>query len=183
MSDLHHRVEETQAILARIAREYSPAACLRPASAARGHGPHRPDFESPRCRSRLFSLETGRLHAETLDMLAEARSARPTDTRSPCTKSRSLQAVEAYVASELNGLNAFYDSVEPCARNAAAVRKVEPLGRALGRQAAPGSPGLRRSNSPRRVPNWLSSESTFDADYRPAPNSIHLTRLDFEENV
>ncbi|SFV14766.1 phosphoadenylyl-sulfate reductase [Pseudoduganella namucuonensis] len=78
----------------------------------------------------IFSLETGRLHAETLAMVDKVKETYGYDI----TLYRpETAAVDAYVAR--NGLNAFYDSVEmrkECCR----IRKVEPLGRALaGNQA------------------------------------------------
>ena len=55
----------------------------------------------------IFTLETGRLHAETLGMLDRIRETYSYDV----TPFRpQAEAVAAYV--EQNGLNAFYDSVE-----------------------------------------------------------------------
>ena len=73
----------------------------------------------------IFTLETGRLHAETLGMLDRIRE---TYGYEVTPFKPEAAAVENYVA--LNGLNAFYDSVEmrkECCR----IRKVEPLNRAL----------------------------------------------------
>ncbi|MFC3374459.1 phosphoadenylyl-sulfate reductase [Rugamonas sp. CCM 8940] len=92
----------------------------------------------------IFSLETGRLHAETLAMLGRIESHygytvalyRPQP-----------EAVDAYVAQ--NGLNAFYDSVE-MRRECCRIRKVEPLGRALAGQRA-WITGQRRAQSSTRA--------------------------------
>ncbi len=73
----------------------------------------------------IFTLETGRLHAETLAVLDRIKETYDYDV----TPYRPQpEAVEAYV--KQNGLNAFYESVEmrkECCR----IRKVEPLNRAL----------------------------------------------------
>ena len=78
----------------------------------------------------IFSLETGRLHAETLGMIDRIKETYGTDI----TLYRPEPAAVAdYVAQ--HGLNAFYDSVEmrkECCR----IRKVEPLNRALAGQTA-----------------------------------------------
>lgn len=78
----------------------------------------------------IFTLQTGRLHAETLAMLdaIQARYGYTVQTFAPAP-----EAVEQFVAQY--GLNGFYDSIE--ARKACCgIRKVVPLNRALeGAQA------------------------------------------------
>lgn len=142
MSDLHHRVEETQAILARIARDFSPAVF---ASSLAAEDMVLTDLIlSAKLPIGIFSLETGRLHAETLDMLERVREAYGYEI---ALFKPQPDAVEAYV--ERNGLNAFYDSVEmrkECCR----VRKVEPLGRALAGKRA-WITGQRRAQSTTRA--------------------------------
>ena len=73
----------------------------------------------------IFTLETGRLHAETLAVLDRIKETYDYDV----TPYRpEPEAVAAYV--KQNGLNAFYESVDmrkECCR----IRKVEPLNRAL----------------------------------------------------
>ena len=142
MSDLHHRVEETQAILARIARDYSPAVF---ASSLAAEDMVLTDLIlKAGLPITIFSLETGRLHAETLDMLARVRE---TYGYEIALFRPQPEAVDAYVAQ--HGLNAFYDSVEmrkECCR----VRKVEPLGRALAGKAA-WITGQRRAQSATRT--------------------------------
>jgi phosphoadenosine phosphosulfate reductase len=92
----------------------------------------------------IFSLETGRMHAETLDMITRVKATYNYDIA--LYKPDPL-AVQAYVSQ--NGLNGFYDSIElrkECCR----IRKVEPLGRALaGKQAW--VTGQRRSQSSTRA--------------------------------
>ncbi|MFL9878866.1 phosphoadenylyl-sulfate reductase [Herbaspirillum rhizosphaerae] len=73
----------------------------------------------------IFTLETGRLHKETLGMLDRIKETYDYDV-TPYRPEPA--AVEQYVSQ--NGLNAFYDSVEmrkECCR----IRKIEPLNRAL----------------------------------------------------
>jgi phosphoadenosine phosphosulfate reductase len=123
MSDLAIRVAETQAILARIAAEFTPAVF---ASSLAAEDMVLTDLI---LRAKLpigiFSLETGRLHKETLAVLDAVKETYGYDIAlfRPQT-----EAVDAYVAA--NGLNAFYDSIE-MRRECCRVRKVEPLGRAL----------------------------------------------------
>ena len=73
----------------------------------------------------IFSLNTGRLHAETVGMIDRVRERYGYDIEQfhPLQ-----QAVDAYVAE--HGLNAFYESVE-WRKRCCEIRKVEPLNRAL----------------------------------------------------
>ena len=71
MSDLHHRVEETQAILARIARDFSPAVFA--SSLAADDMVLTDLILKAQLPIGIFSLETGRLHAETLNMLTRVQ--------------------------------------------------------------------------------------------------------------
>ena len=142
MSDLHRRVEETRAILARIARDFSPAVF---ASSLAAEDMVLTDLIlKDRLPIGIFSLETGRLHAETLSMIDRVKQTYNYDI---ALYKPQPEAVDAYVTR--NGLNAFYDSVEmrkECCR----IRKVEPLGRALaGKQAW--ITGQRRSQSTTRA--------------------------------
>jgi phosphoadenosine phosphosulfate reductase len=73
----------------------------------------------------IFSLNTGRLHAETLDMLVRVRERYGYEIEQLHPQQR---AVDAYVAE--HGLNAFYESVE-LRKRCCEIRKVEPLNRAL----------------------------------------------------
>ena len=91
----------------------------------------------------IFSLDTGRLPAETYDLIA--RTERHYGRRIEVFAPRH-EAVQAFVAE--HGVNGFYDSVE--ARKACChARKIEPLQRALtGKQAW--ITGLRAAQSPTR---------------------------------
>jgi phosphoadenosine phosphosulfate reductase len=142
MSNLHVRVNETQGILARIARDFSPAVF---ASSLAAEDMVLTDMilKSDLPIS-IFSLETGRLHKETLEVLQKVKAHYGYEI---AIYQPQPELVEEYVSK--NGLNAFYDSVDmrkECCR----VRKVEPLGRALaGKQAW--ITGQRRAQSTTRA--------------------------------
>jgi phosphoadenosine phosphosulfate reductase len=92
----------------------------------------------------IFSLETGRLHAETLAMIDRVKETYDYDI---ALFRPDPLAVERYVTQ--NGLNAFYESVDmrkECCR----IRKVEPLGRALAGKRA-WITGQRRAQSATRA--------------------------------
>jgi phosphoadenosine phosphosulfate reductase len=92
---------------------------------------------------KVFTLETGRLHAETLGMIDRIRETYAVEL---ALYKPEAAAVDAYVAA--NGLNAFYDSIEmrkECCR----IRKVEPLKRALAGNKA-WITGQRRAQSTTR---------------------------------
>ena len=78
----------------------------------------------------IFSLDTGRLPAETYTLMGEVESRYDTKLKVffPDTA-----AVEAYVRGE--GINAFYDSMD-LRKRCCHIRKVEPLGRALAGKKA-----------------------------------------------
>ncbi len=101
----------------------------------------------------VFTLDTGRLPRETHALLAEARRRYGIDIEVYTPRPESVAAY-----AEQYGADGFYDSVE--ARHACcAVRKVEPLGRALaGRKAW--VTGLRRDQSETRA---AVPEIAFDA--------------------
>ena len=94
-------------------------------------------------RARIFVLDTGRLHQETYDLMARTMSRY--DMRYEVLFP-DAQAVQEMVAGA--GPNLFYASIEGRQR-CCAVRKVEPLGRALA-DAAAWVTGLRREQSPER---------------------------------
>ena len=73
----------------------------------------------------VFSLSTGRLHAETLGMIDRVRERYGYEIEQ---WHPDPAAVEAYVKD--HGLNAFYESVE-LRKSCCGIRKVEPLNRAL----------------------------------------------------
>jgi phosphoadenosine phosphosulfate reductase len=141
-STFEARLAATKATLERIAKEFSPAVF---ASSLAAEDMVLTDLI---LRNKLaidiFSLETGRLHAETLGMLDRIKETY--DSEIALFKPEAA-AVEEYVAK--NGLNAFYDSVEmrkECCR----IRKVEPLNRALAGKKA-WVTGQRRAQSSTRA--------------------------------
>jgi phosphoadenosine phosphosulfate reductase len=136
------RVAATKATLERIAAEFSPAVF---ASSLAAEDMVLTDLI---LRNKLaigiFSLETGRLHKETLGMIDRIKETYGTDIS---LYKPEPAAVDEYV--KTNGLNAFYDSVEmrkECCR----IRKVEPLNRALAGNKA-WVTGQRRAQSATRA--------------------------------
>ena len=142
MSELNTLIQSTQQTLERIVRDFTPAVF---ASSLAAEDMVLTDLIlKAKLPITIFSLETGRLHAETLAMLDKVKE---TYGYQIALYRPQPEAVEAYVAQ--NGLNAFYDSVDmrkECCR----IRKVEPLGRALaGNQAW--ITGQRRAQSATRT--------------------------------
>jgi phosphoadenosine phosphosulfate reductase len=142
MSNYDALVAATQATLKRIADEFSPAVF---ASSLAAEDMVLTDLI---LRAKLpigiFSLETGRLHKETLGMLDRIKETYNYEVK---LFKPEPAAVDAYV--QQNGLNAFYDSVEmrkECCR----IRKVEPLKRALAGNKA-WVTGQRRAQSTTRA--------------------------------
>lgn len=135
-------IAQTRATLERIAADFSPAVF---ASSLAAEDMVLTDLIlRARLPITIFSLETGRLHKETLSMLDRVRETYDYEIK---LYKPEPAAVEAYVAQ--NGLNAFYDSVElrkECCR----IRKVEPLNRALSGNKA-WITGQRRAQSTTRA--------------------------------
>jgi phosphoadenosine phosphosulfate reductase len=142
MNDIKELVAGTHATLERIAREFSPAVF---ASSLAAEDMVLTDMIlKAGLPISIFSLDTGRLHKETLDVLAKVKDKYNYDI---AVYKPVPEAVNAYVAQF--GINAFYESVEmrkECCR----VRKVEPLGRALAGNKA-WVTGQRRAQSSTRA--------------------------------
>ena len=100
----------------------------------------------------VFVLDTGRLHADTLDLIdaIKARYRIAVEVYQPRT-----MAVQAYV--QVYGRDAFYDSLE-LRRSCCDIRKVEPLRRALAGKRA-WITGQRRAQSTGRA---ALAEREFD---------------------
>ncbi len=132
---------DTRATLARIATDFAPAVF---ASSLAAEDMVLTDLIlRAKLPIKIFTLETGRLHQETLGMLDQIREVYGYDVEPYRPETA---AVEAYVSA--HGLNAFYDSVEmrkECCR----IRKVDPLNRALAGNTA-WITGQRRSQSSTR---------------------------------
>jgi phosphoadenosine phosphosulfate reductase len=140
--DFNGLINATKATLATVANDFSPAVF---ASSLAAEDMVLTDMI---LRSGLpieiFTLETGRLHAETFAMVDRIKQAYAYDVR---LFKPDAAAIDAYV--KQNGLNAFYDSVEmrkECCR----IRKVEPLNRALAGKKA-WVTGQRRAQSATRA--------------------------------
>ncbi len=142
MNDIETLVANTQAVLARIAAEHSPAVF---ASSLAAEDMVLTDMIlKAGLPIGIFSLETGRLHPETLEVLDKVKAKYGYDI---ALFRPQAEAVDAYVAQ--NGVNAFYDSVE-MRRECCRIRKVEPLGRALAGNKA-WVTGQRRAQSATRA--------------------------------
>lgn len=141
-ADYDGLVAATRATLERIASEFTPAVF---ASSLAAEDMVLTDLIlRAKLPIRIFTLETGRLHKETLGMLDRVREVYGYEIE-PYRPDPA--AVDAYV--QQNGLNAFYDSVEmrkECCR----IRKVDPLNRALAGQRA-WITGQRRAQSATRT--------------------------------
>jgi len=142
MSDLTSLIDATEQTLTRIAAEFSPAVF---ASSLAAEDMVLTDMIlKAKLPIGIFSLETGRLHQETLAVLDKVKARYDHDI----TLYRPQpEAVATYV--EQNGLNAFYNSVE-MRRECCRIRKVEPLGRALAGNKA-WITGQRRAQSTTRA--------------------------------
>jgi phosphoadenosine phosphosulfate reductase len=142
MSDFDKLVSDTRATLERVASEFSPAVF---ASSLAAEDMVLTDLIlRAKLPIRIFTLETGRLHQETLGVLDRIKE---TYGHEVALYKPETAAVDAYVRQ--NGLNAFYDSIDmrkECCR----IRKVEPLNRALAGNKA-WVTGQRRAQSATRA--------------------------------
>jgi len=139
---------DAKATLERIAAEFSPAVF---ASSLAAEDMVLADLIlRAKLPIKIFTLETGRLHAETLGMVDRIREVYGYDV---ALYKPEPAAVDAYVSA--NGLNAFYDSVEmrkECCR----IRKVEPLNRAeLAVQEDDAAHGMQKFNP---LADWTEAE-------------------------
>jgi phosphoadenosine phosphosulfate reductase len=142
MADIDTLIADTRATLARIAAEFSPAVF---ASSLAAEDMVLTDMIlKAGLPIGIFSLETGRLPPETLEVLDKVKATYGAEI---ALYKPQPEAVDAYVAA--NGLNAFYDSVE-MRRECCRIRKVEPLGRALAGNKA-WVTGQRRAQSTTRA--------------------------------
>ena len=122
-SPFDNKLAATCATLERIAAEFAPAVL---ASSLAAEDMVLTDLIlRAQLPIKVFTLETGRLHKETLGMVDRIREVYGYEV---ALYKPDAAAVDTYVRT--HGLNAFYDSVEmrkECCR----IRKVEPLNRAL----------------------------------------------------
>jgi phosphoadenosine phosphosulfate reductase len=142
MTQLADLTAATRATLERVAAEFSPAVF---ASSLAAEDMVLTDLILKSALPiGIFSLDTGRLHAETL---AVVDAVRDTYGYEIALFRPDPAAVEAYVSGK--GLNAFYDGVDQ-RRECCHIRKVEPLGRALAGKRA-WITGQRRAQSATRA--------------------------------
>lgn len=154
MSDLASLVTATEQTLTRIAADFSPAVF---ASSLAAEDMVLTDLIlKAKLPIGIFSLETGRLHQETLAVLDKVKAHYNHDIT---LYHPQPEAVAQYV--EQNGLNAFYDSVE-MRRECCRIRKVEPLGRALASNKA-WVTGQRRAQSTTRAELHVQEEDAAHA--------------------
>jgi len=138
LPNIGQRTEELERALHAIAIEHAPAALASSLGAEDMVLTHA--ILSAGIGIEIFTLDTGRLHPETLELLERVRDLYGYDIRVYYPDSA---AVERYV-SEL-GLDAIYRSVE-LRKSCCEIRKVEPLSRALTGKSA-WVTGLRRAQS------------------------------------
>jgi phosphoadenosine phosphosulfate reductase len=122
------KTAKAQALLAEIARDFSPA------TFANSLGAEDMVLTDLIVKAKLdieiFSLDTGRLPLETYDLMAKVQEHYGLKLKVFTPRAELL---EPFVRE--NGINAFYDSVE-MRKGCCHVRKVEPLQRALGGKKA-----------------------------------------------
>jgi phosphoadenosine phosphosulfate reductase len=135
-------VASTRATLERVAAEYSPAVFA--SSLALEDMVLTDLILKARLPIGIFSLDTGRLHPETLAVLDAVKATYGVEI---AVYRPDAAAVDAYVTTK--GADAFYDSVE-LRRECCHIRKVEPLGRALAGKRA-WLTGQRRAQSATRA--------------------------------
>lgn len=125
---LERKVEDLRRLLGRVASEYAPAALASSLSAE--------DMVitdailRPKIGIEIFTLDTGRLHADTLNVLGAIRERYDYEVG---VFRPDPAAVGEYVASF--GRDAFYESVD-LRKRCCHIRKVEPLERALAGKRA-----------------------------------------------
>lgn len=123
MSDFDARLADTQATLVRIVREHSPAVF---ASSLAAEDMVLTDLIlKAKLAIGVFTLNTDRLHAETVQMIDRIKTNYGADI---AVYRPEENDVTAYVGQY--GLNGFYDSIE-ARKECCRIRKVEPLKRAL----------------------------------------------------
>lgn len=152
MSDLQAKIEQVKAVLASAVRDFSLVTFANSLGAEDMVltdliAKFQPDIE-------LFSLDTGRLPAETYDLIQAVREHYRVPLKVYFPEAGDVEALVAK-----NGINGFYDSVEN--RKACCfVRKVAPLKRALAGKKA-WITGMRRDQA---VTRGGLEVSAFDAE-------------------
>ena len=148
--DFEAKLAETRTLLVRAAAEFSPvtqASSLGAEDVVITHLINSLALDIP-----VFVLDTGMLHAETLQLLARTQA----ESRAPVTVYRPVnESVVHFVGRE--GKDAMYRSIE-LRKACCHIRKIEPLERALAGQRA-WITGLRREQSNSRADVPLLDQS------------------------
>jgi phosphoadenosine phosphosulfate reductase len=156
--DYARKLQDTQALLVRAAAEFSPlkqASSLGAEDVVLTHLVNQLELDIP-----VFVLDTGALHAETLQVLERLQAS----SRAPVEVYRPVQdSVVHFVARE--GQDAMYRSIE-LRKACCHIRKVEPLNRALAGQRA-WITGLRREQSAARAEVPLVDRSEARTKFNP----------------
>jgi len=159
--DYEAKLAETQKLLIRAASEFTPlkqASSLGAEDVVITHLINALQLDIP-----VFVLETGALHAETLDLLQRTQAT----SRAPVEVYRPVQEqVVQFVARE--GQDAMYRSIE-LRKSCCGIRKMEPLSRALAGQKA-WITGLRREQSNARAEVPLVDTSEARTKINPLAN-------------
>jgi phosphoadenosine phosphosulfate reductase len=160
-SDFEDKLDETQSLLIRAAAELAPltqASSLGAEDVVITHLIHRLELDIP-----VFVLDTGKLHSQTLELLARTRASSQASVNVYQPLS---EAVVRFVARE--GEEAMYRSVE-LRKACCHIRKVEPLERALAGQRA-WITGLRREQSNARAEVPLTDRGAERTKLNPLAN-------------
>jgi phosphoadenosine phosphosulfate reductase len=162
-SDFEAKLAQTQKLLLRAASEFAPlkqASSLGAEDVVITHLVDSLELDIP-----VFVLETGTLHQETLDLLQRTQA----NARAPVEVYRPVQeAVVHFVGRE--GPDAMYRSIA-LRKECCAIRKLEPLARALEGQKA-WITGLRREQSSARADVPLIDASEAAASGRTKINPL-----------
>ncbi|TFY99221.1 phosphoadenylyl-sulfate reductase [Ramlibacter henchirensis] len=156
--DYTAKLEQTQALLMRAAASFSPltqASSLGAEDVVITHLINQLELDIP-----VFVLDTGMLHAQTLELLDRLKAS----SRAPVRVYRPVQeSVVQFVRRE--GAEPMYRSIE-LRKACCHIRKVEPLQRALEGQRA-WITGLRREQSTARADVPLQDSSEARAKFNP----------------
>ena len=159
--DYEAKLAETQKLLIQAASEFTPlkqASSLGAEDVVITHIINSLQLDIP-----VFVLETGALHAETLDLLQRTQAT----SRAPVEVYRPVQEqVVQFVGRE--GQDAMYRSIE-LRKSCCGIRKMEPLSRALAGQKA-WITGLRREQSNARAEVPLVDTSEARTKINPLAN-------------
>ncbi|WP_395669970.1 phosphoadenylyl-sulfate reductase [Rhodoferax sp.] len=180
------RLAEAQSVLSQAAAQYAPAAPGQAASVVQASSLGAEDIvishliNSLQLHIGIFVLDTGQLHAQTLDLLQRFQA----NSRAPVTVYQPVAtAVVEFVQRE--GTDAMYKSIA-LRKACCGIRKLEPLERALAGKDA-WITGLRREQSGNRADVPLVDHTEARTKINPLANwtwgdvwhTIALNQLDY----